>query len=77
MTSSTVLTKNLMTHFVWYLEKEKRTFLWKNHAENMYQKVVPDPFLMLVNNPKQPLHARNYFKNKVFWKRIIKKPLKT
>ena len=55
MTSSTVLTKNLMTHFVWYLEKEKRTFLWKNHAENMHQKVVPDPFLMLVNNPKQPL----------------------
>ena len=35
-------------------------------------KLVPDPFLILVNNPKQPLHARNSFKNKIFWKRIIK-----
>ena len=24
----------------------------------MHQKLVPDPFLNLVNNPKQPLHAR-------------------
>ena len=23
------------------------------------QKLVPDPFLILVNDPKQPLHARN------------------
>ena len=34
---------------------------------------IPDPCFILVNNPKQPLHARNYFKNKIFWKRIIKK----
>ena len=40
----------------------------------MNQKLVPDPFLVLVNNPKQPLHARNSFKNKIFSKRIIKKP---
>ena len=33
----------------------------KNHAENVHQKLVPDPFLILVNNPKQPLHARNHF----------------
>ena len=38
----------------------------KNHAENVYQKLVPDPFLILVNNPKQPLHARNCLKNKMF-----------
>ena len=25
------------------------------------QKLVPDPFLILVNNPKQILHARNSF----------------
>ena len=31
----------------------------------MHQKLVPDPFLILVNNPKQPLHARNSFKNKI------------
>ena len=24
------------------------------------------PFLILVNKPKQPLHARNSFKNKIF-----------
>ena len=43
---------------------------WKNHgkiiAENMHQKLVPDPFLILVNNTKQSLHARNYFTNKIF-----------
>ena len=44
----------------------------ENYAENKHQKLVPDPFLILVNNPKQPLHARNYFKNKIFWKIIIK-----
>ena len=39
----------------------------------MHQKLAPDPFLILLNNPKQPLHARNSFENKIFWKRIIKK----
>ena len=43
----------------------------------MQQKLVPDLFIILVNNPKQPLHARNSFKSKIFWKRIIKKPLKS
>ena len=41
-------------------------FLWKNHAENVEQRLVPDPFLILVNNLKQALHARNSFKNKIF-----------
>ena len=41
----------------------------------MHQKLVPDLFLFLVNSPKQPLHGRNSFKNKVICKRIIKKPL--
>ena len=36
-------------------------FLWKNHAENVHQKLAPDPVLILLNNPKQPLHARNLF----------------
>ena len=68
--------KNLITHFVWYLEKEKKVWHWNLsiHAENVHQKLVPDPFLILVNNPKQPLHVRHSFKNKRFWKRIIKKP---
>ena len=44
----------------------------KNHAENVHQKLTPDHFLILLNNQEQPSHARNSFKNKVFWKRIIK-----
>ena len=35
----------------------------ENHAENVHQKLAPDPFLILLNNP---LHARTSFKNKVF-----------
>ena len=38
----------------------------ENHDEDVHQKLVPDPFLILLNNPKQPLHARNPFKNKIF-----------
>ena len=60
--------KNSITHFVWYLEK--------NHAKNVQQKLVPHLFIILVNNPKQPLHAINYLKSKILWKRIIKKPWK-
>ena len=44
----------------------KQTFLLENHAENVHQRLVPDPFLILVHSPKQQLHARNYFKNKIF-----------
>ena len=42
----------------------------------MQQKLVPDLLVILVNNPREPLHERNYFKSKIFWKRIIKKALK-
>ena len=45
----------------------------KNHAENVHKKLIPDPFLVLVNNPKQPLDARNFVTNPIFWKRICKK----
>ena len=44
----------------------------ENHAENVHQKLVPDPFFILVKNAKQPLHAINSFKTMKFWKRIIK-----
>ena len=40
----------------------------------MHQKLVLDPFNP--NNPKQPLHARHSFKNKIFWKTIFEKDLK-
>ena len=82
------LNKILITHFVWYLEKEitcdietlstdrdvtKEHFLWKNHAENVHQKLVQDPFLILLSNPNKPLHARNSFKYKILLKGIISK----
>ena len=35
-------------------------------AEDVTQKLVPDPSLILINNPKQPLHGRRYFRNKRF-----------
>ena len=36
----------------------------------MHQKPIPDPFLLLVNISKQPLHAR---KNEIIWK-VTKNP---
>ena len=44
----------------------------KNNAKSVHPKPVPDPLLILVNNPKQHLHARNSFRNKIFW--ISKSP---
>ena len=43
-------------------------FYIKKYGENAHQKLVPDPFLTLVNNPKQLLHTQNYFKNKILLK---------
>ena len=43
-----------------------RNIFMENHTEYIHQKLVPDLFLNLVNSPKQPLHVRNSFKNKVF-----------
>ena len=34
--------------------------------QKMHQMLVPYPFLILINNPKQPLHARNSIENKIF-----------
>ena len=48
----------------------------KNYTEIVHQTLVADPFLILVNNPNQLLYARNSFKNRILWKRIIKKRLK-
>ena len=86
------LNKNLIIHFVWYLGEEKRYDIGTLHVDrvlkkkhfygkimqkNVHHKLVPDPLLILVNNPKQPLHARNSFKSKMFRNRIIKNPLKS
>ena len=37
-------------------------------------KASPRPRYNFGFDPKQPLHARNSLKGKIFWKRIIKKP---
>ena len=75
------LNKNLITHFVWYLEKEigcdietlsidrivnKEHFLEKSCRKCVSNASLRSPFLILLNNPKEPLHARNSFKNKIF-----------
>ena len=54
----------------------EKHFIWKNHAENVHQKLDPDPFLILLNNAKQLLHARTYFKNTTFLKKDYQKALK-
>ena len=38
----------------------------------MHKKLVPDPFLILVYNPKQPMHARNSFEIRDFERRLPK-----
>ena len=52
-------------NFVHRRSTKQRTFLWKKLRKYGHQKLVPDPFLILVNNPKQQ-HARNSFENKIF-----------
>ena len=81
-----------MAHFVWYLEKEIRCdietllidrvlteehFCGKIIEKNVSQKLARDLFLILLNNPKHSLHGRHSFKNKIFWKKIIKKTSKS
>ena len=82
------LNKNLITHFVWYIEKDVRCdietlsidrVLNKEHfmetsCRKCARKAIPRPFLILLSNPEQLLIAKNSFKNQIFWKRIIKKP---
>ena len=67
------ITKNLQNEKSFLVETlptdrvlNKEYFYEKDHAENNCQKLVRDPFLILVNNPKQPLHARNYFEIRIF-----------
>ena len=43
----------------------------------MHQKLVPDPFLILLNNPKQPLNRRHSIENRVFLKEDYQRALKS
>ena len=42
-----------------YMEYQIKKVFIEKYAKNVQQKLVPDPFIILVNNPKQPLYARN------------------
>ena len=42
----------------------KNVFMEKSPRKCM--KAIPDFFIILVNNPKQPSYARNSFKTKIF-----------
>ena len=84
------LNKNIMTHcliswegkkvwhwhFVHRWSIKQKIFSWENHAEKLHKKLVPDLFIIFVNNPKQPLHARNSFKKRYYerglWKNFNK-----
>ena len=48
------------------MEYQIKNVFIENHAKNVQQNLVSDLFIILVNDPKQPLHARNYFKSKIF-----------
>ena len=68
--------KNLITHFVWYLEKtircdietlsinrelNKEHLSPKNHAENLHQKLASEPFLILLKKPKTAIACKKFF----------------
>ena len=57
--------KGMTSELCQLIEYCMKNIFWKNHAEKVHQKLAPDSFLFLVNNPKQPLQARN-FKNDIF-----------
>ena len=50
----------------------KEHFHGKKQAQNVYQKVVPDPFLILVNNPKQPCMQKTILKIRYFVRGLSK-----
>ena len=58
------------------MEYQKKDIFIEKSCRNVQQKLVPDLFIILVNNPKQPLYARNYFKSKIFRKEDYQKALK-
>ena len=43
------------------IEYEVRTRLWKNHAEYVHQKLVPDPFFYFRKQPKTAMACKKFF----------------
>ena len=44
----------------------------KKPCRNMHQKLIPDPILILLKSPKQPLHARILLQIKYFERELSK-----
>ena len=78
MRSLTSWEKSKVWHwnFVHWLSIKQETFFIEKSCRKHAPKTSPDPFSVLLNNPKQPLHTRNYFKSKIFWKENYQKALK-
>ena len=47
----------------------------KESCQKVQQKLVPYPFLILVNNPKQPLRARNFVQEIFLYIRFFERGL--
>ena len=43
------------------LENQIKNIFIKNHAKNVQQKLVPDLFIILVNNPKTAIACKKLF----------------
>ena len=43
-----------------------KEYFYGKYAENVHQKLAPDTFLILLDNPKRTLYTKNHYKNKVF-----------
>ena len=75
------LSKNLITHFIWYLEKNKSYDIENSSIDIVLNKKhfywKTDPSLILVNNPKRSLHARSFLKVGYFERELSKKSLKS
>ena len=84
--------KNLITHFAWYLEKEKNYGIETlsvdgvSNKEHFHGKIMQKmstkcksqtPFVILLNNLKQPMQQEIYLKIKYFERGLPKKSLKS
>ena len=56
------------------IEYLTRNIFMEKSCKKYAPKAGPRLLFILINNPKQSLHARNSFKNKIFWKGIIENP---
>ena len=79
-----------MTHFVWYLGREKRedieTLSINRVLRNIFMeklcrkfasKASPWPHFNYGKEPKTVILCKKVFKNEIFWKMITKKALKS